>query len=465
MQAKNWRIKKLVVGVLLASFFVVAVFISASFVFAGSLSPLAPPNPTSYTLSDIFTRLVTNDTATAGNHAFAPVGAPAGSLYTLTQIYDAIPTIDGARLFASTTYLGVEGTLNLACNTATFNGVANLVANTYDGAGNGANRWCMGTSTNPAGAGNILSGYSAWVNGQEVAGSITVKTGDTVVASSSAQGTSLFLTVPAGYYNGASTTTVSTSSASFIAGNIKSGVTVFGLAGTLPAYTYGDASSSYVLVSATASGTALANLYNGSLTGGSYPGGSQALGGVDDYNNAQTPNSLRYVGPAGWTQCNSSAYNATTNPGGNYCNTGVAGADAKDNSTNLVWSMPCNGAGCDSFSDAAPSTAYTWAASTTNAFNYSTAQSGTVDAQGLCTSGDHVQAGWSLPHQKQLMQAYIDGSYGNLESSGIYRYYWSATTVSVNPASAWFTSLSFGGTNTYTKVSYQYYVRCVRSVP
>ncbi len=64
------------------------------------------------------------------------------------------------------------GTLNLACNTATFNGTANLVANAYDGNGNGSNRWCM-TETGDAANSDIRSGKKAWVDGSEVTGTAT----------------------------------------------------------------------------------------------------------------------------------------------------------------------------------------------------------------------------------------------------------------------------------------------------
>ncbi|MCX6713315.1 MAG: hypothetical protein NTY66_03870, partial [Candidatus Vogelbacteria bacterium] len=560
---------------------------------AGSLSPLTGPGASGYTLSNIYDRLTSNASATAGDHPFAPSGAPAGSFHTLTEIYNSIPTIDASKLLTSATYLGVtgtydvtnltvgnvksgttfgagqtgtllpnggtataadvfngktanltddwsldSGTLNLACNTATFDGTGNNVADGYDGAGDGTNRWCIKASTNSAVAANILSGKKAWVDGVEVSGTmanigqqiitpgltsqtitqgyhdgtgsvagdadltapniangvnifgvtgtgliaagnagagsvletatfssstainvtgtIPVKAGNTLVASSSAQGTSLVFTIPMGYYSGVNSVTVSTSSTNFLAANIRSGTNLFGLIGTLPVFTFGDASSSYVLGTASASGTALVNLWNGTRTDGGFAGGSQANAGVDDYNNAKTPATDRYVGPAGWTQCNSSAYDAVTNPGGNYCNTGESGADAKDNSTGQVWSLPCNGTGCSSFSDASPG-AYYWAAT-------STINAG-LTAPELCSAGAHGRSGWTIPHQKQLMQAYIDGSYGNLEAAGVSRYYWSGTTVSNSTANAWVTGLSYGGTYNTTKLTDTNYLRCVRSAP
>jgi len=191
--------------------------------------------------------------------------------------------------------------------------------------------------------------------------------------------------------------------------------------------------------------TFLNNLFNG--TGQGFTGGSQANGGVEDYNNAGDPPSDRYS--RGWTQCTS---------GNNYCDTGLSSADAKDGATNLIWSLPCNGSGCSSFSDASPLT-YTWDSSGANNDSKTASQ--------LCSSGSHGQSGWSLPHQKQLMQAYIDGSYGNLEATGSGSYYrWSATTVSNVTTSAWYISLVHGGTYSGSKNSAtppDMYVRCVRS--
>jgi len=184
-------------------------------------------------------------------------------------------------------------------------------------------------------------------------------------------------------------------------------------------------------------GTLLANLWNGSLTAGGFDGGSQANGGVDDYNAGNAAGRPSDTYSKGWTACNS---------GNSYCGTSDSGADAKDDSTGLIWSMPCNGSGCASFSDASPIT-YSW--------DNSAANNNSRTASQLCS--DH--AGWSLPHQKQLMQAYIDGSWGNLE--GVGRYYWSATTRSDSTTYAWGTYLSYGGTHNGAKTGSDY-VRCVR---
>ena len=166
-------------------------------------------------------------------------------------------------------------------------------------------------------------------------------------------------------------------------------------------------------------------------------GGIQARGGVDDYANGGSAPTNRYA--TIWVAC--SADN-------NYCGTGDSGADAKDTATGLVWSMPCNGSGCATFSEVTP-LAYSWSNGGANNNSRTASQ--------LCS--DH--SGWSLPHQKQLMQAYIDGSYGNLDAVGVDRNYWSATTVSGDTTYAWYVDFSYGFTDNNTKPNSSY-VRCVR---
>lgn len=170
-----------------------AVCVLVVVVYAGNLTPPGSQSAQSYTLGDIYKRLTSNTVTTAGNHSLSTTTSPASSFYTLTQIYNAIPTINPADFLSTSTYLGVTG-------------------------------------------------------------SIQVKAGNTVAASSSAQGTSLVLTVPQGYYSGSSSVTVSTSSANFVASKIASSTKLFGITGTL----YGDTDPSKVLTTATYPGTATA---------------------------------------------------------------------------------------------------------------------------------------------------------------------------------------------------------------
>jgi hypothetical protein len=281
----------------------ISVLIIFILVKAGSLTPSAPPAPTSFTLSDIYTRLTTNAPAVLGAHGFTPGGAPASTFQDLTNIYNVIPSINPEKVLTGVNYLGIDG-------------------------------------------------------------------------------------------------------------------------------------------------TALKNLWNGTCNdpvkcplGTEFPGGSNVDGGIDDWNGGSAAPVDRYS--KAWTQCN---------VGNSYCATGLASADAIDNSTGLLWSLPCDGLGCSTFNDASLST-YSW--------DNSRAINNGKTAAALCSSGDHGQTGWFLPSQKQTMQAYIDGSYGNLETTGVYRYYWSATTASTLTTTAWVYYLSNGSTQNTAKTA-AYYVRCVR---
>ncbi|MEI8229605.1 MAG: DUF1566 domain-containing protein [Candidatus Peregrinibacteria bacterium] len=197
----------------------------ATVAYAGSLRPSASPAATSYTLTDIYTRLTTNETATAGDHDFAPSGAPDASFKTLTQIYDAIPTITATKVFTGSTFLGVTGNLVLACATETFDATANKVANAYDDNGNGSNRWCM-KDTGDATEGDILASKKAWVDGREVTGSMTNVGAQTITPTTSDTA------ITAGYHNGAGSCV---GDANLVVGNIKNAVSIFGVTGTYSA--------------------------------------------------------------------------------------------------------------------------------------------------------------------------------------------------------------------------------------
>lgn len=140
-------------------------------VIAGSLAPSSAPAANSYTLSDIFNRLMYGTTATSGNHDFSPTTTPRSTFHTLTDIYNAIPTIDASKLLSNTTYIGVTG-------------------------------------------------------------SIAVKTGEALASLWATSTNKITLTPAIGYYDGSSAT-VSTTSVDFVAENIKKDEQIFGLAGTL----------------------------------------------------------------------------------------------------------------------------------------------------------------------------------------------------------------------------------------
>ncbi len=186
----------------------------------------------------------------------------------------------------------------------------------------------------------------------------------------------------------------------------------------------GDTDPELVAGTAEYAGILLKNMANGLNTAGTLT--------VDDCNAANggngsscgTPATGRYA--TGWTTCNS---------GNTWCGLGTNGenvAKVKDNVTGLVWSYPCSGTNCSNMSN-----------NTAGTYNWNTAISN-------CSSGSHGKGGWSLPSQKQLMQAYINGSYGNLLSGSpsASAAAWSSTTLSYLAYNnvRWYVHLVYGST-------------------
>lgn len=127
-------------------------------------------------------------------------------------------------------------------------------------------------------------------------------------------------------------------------------------------------------------------------------------------------------------------------------NPSVAGDEKQDPFTNLVWSKCLtNTAGNTDFSSGG-CTNYSWNTTSGNNLSRTAIQ--------LCSDRGN---GWRLPTQKELMQAYIDGSNFTLASPGAF--HWSATEYSTT--NAWNVALSTGSTLISTK-SGACQVRCVR---
>ena len=285
------------------------------------------------------------------------------------------------KTFSTSTASDQTGTLNLTCNTATFDGASNLVANAYDGAGDGTNRWCM-TSSGTAAAANIATGTIAWIDGTAITGTFD-------------------------------------------------------------------------------------------------PWSSQNLQTIDDWlcsGAASCTGKTEYIGEEStWTAVSGSPFNAgfaTSSTPLNYSPVGAnvylfSGQVKQDGRTGLWWS---------DVSSTGSVTAV--ATSTTNNFTltgsagvgdgtrpWSTSTTTTTNGNAInfCNALNDISfAGytdWYLPTQKQLMQAYIDGSANNLPNPG--NNFWSSTEYYNNTANAWNVNLNNGNTNNNTKVSSNY-VRCVR---
>jgi len=305
---KPWKPMSFFRGALTVLISILVVF---TVVQAGSLTPSASPSATSYTLENIYNRLSTNATATAGNHNLSTTTSPTASFYTLTEIYDAIPTIDATKIFTGTSYLGISGTLTLGCSISLFDGTDNLVADGYDGDGNGANRWCI-TDDDDIAADDVIINKIAWIGAATTTGtwdntnlaSSTVKSGVTFATSTTGAYPSSDWPLPSAdsgvtdlagnaagnitSSNGAvewwqSDGTYATSTLDFpTLSNVCDTDTSNNSTGTL-SVTAGSIATSTTYCGV--AGTLLGNLWNGSLTAGGFDGGSQANGGVDDYNN------------------------------------------------------------------------------------------------------------------------------------------------------------------------------------
>ncbi len=349
----------------------ISVLIIFTVVKAGSITP--PPGTPSaqfYTLSNIYTRLTTNATATVASHSFTFADSLASTSYTLTQIYNAIPTIDATKILANTSYLGVAGTM--------------------------ANRGAF-----------------------------------SLIASSSNQ------SVAAGYYS--SGTLVG--DAYLVSGNIKSGVNIFGVAG-----------SSNVVDTSTGDAAA-GDIANDKIA---FSAGSQITGSMFTNQKNQTRDDWVDSGgivdeytaeEATWSTVTGSPFSNISYLGGNL----YSGAVKQDARTGLWWSdIMAIGAVASTSSNDFTLIADGARPTGGNAIGF-------CDALNAANFGGHND--WYLPTQKQLQQAYIDGSANNLPNPDYF--FWSSSELSWVSSYAWYVSLTDGYTYFNTKVTSPN-VRCVR---
>ncbi len=246
----------------LFSIFLVTMISIFNIACAGSLTPIASPAALGYTAADLFNRLSANTTAVAGDHSFTPTTTPQSTFQTLSDIYTAIPTIYPTDFLASSTYLGITGTIAVKTGdnaittsaTSTNKLLLTVPGGFYDGTVTVSTTSTAFTAANikigaylfgivgsllealgDASAGDVLSGKTfSNSTASNITGTIPVKTGDDT-ASSTATSTQKILLAPApGYYDGVAT--VSTTSVGFDPTNIKNGTYLLGMTGTYSGY-------------------------------------------------------------------------------------------------------------------------------------------------------------------------------------------------------------------------------------
>lgn len=373
--------------------------------------PTGTPVATFYSLSEIYNFIASSTVATVGSPALDFSGALEDTGYTLTEIYNALAgLISASKVKLGTTYLNVAGTLVPSGGTATTTDV--LSGKTYFG--DSQTNWTLQTGT--------MANNGAF----------------SLTASSSDQ------TVTAGYYSGGTLA----GDADLVSGNIKSGINLFGINGNSN-------------VVDTSSGDAAAgDIANGKIC---WVDGSQITGSMftnqkyqtkDDWVNAGGTVGEYTAEEATWAAVSGSPFSGYNSI--NYAGTGgdldlYSGAVKQDTRTGLWWS--------DIMAVGAT------ASTTSNVFTLSADGSrptggnaiGFCDALNTANFGSHND--WYLPTQKQLQQAYIDGSANNLPSPGYY--FWSSTENASSTAYAWYVALYYGYTYGSTKVT-SYDVRCVR---
>ena len=266
------------------------------------------------------------------------------------------------------------------------------------------------TSSGDAAAGDVKSGKKAWVDGAEVTGTIATRT-----LSAGSQ------TVSAGFYE---ETTLSGVDADLATANIKSGVTVFGVAGDPNVV---DTSSGDAVAGDILSGK-VAWADGAEVTGTRPAGGLLKTGQTTSYRS----------GDDGSYQKGTAFSYQTSDPAGN------GQIVTTDNVTGLMWASDGSAAGCNNGGARTWDQAILW-------------------AEGLTFAG---YSDWRLPNRRELESIVNSSTYDPAINTmyfpnTVMMRYWSGSATANSTAGRWYVDFKYGRVDNTSNTGTNY-VRAVR---
>jgi len=379
----------MVVGVLLSS---------AVFVLAGNPdSPAAPGATQSFTLEDIYNRLDSGADGAQSTFTEPGVAPGTGTMHTLNETMGKAPAKDDAN----------GATTGDVANGKTFWGLTAGEWGTQTGTAVGAT--CTGDAT----AGDVLTGKTfSNATATGIAGTMPDKEGDNASTAQARPGTVSYFTAPEGYYDGddrvsATDAEVAALDTDITAGNIKSGVNIFGVDGTL-------------VCEACAAGV-------------------PKIGQTKCYDAAGSEITCTGTGQDGDLQ------KGVAWPSPRF--TDNADGTVTDNLTGLIWLKDADCMGSRTWSDALTQVGNLNSGTNFNCDNYT---AGTFSDWRL----PNVRELFSLIHHGQANSAtWLNGQgFTGVQSN----YYWSSTSYAPSTYYAWYVSLSGGYVNGDTKNNSRY---------